>query len=88
MSHKNKNLLKDELIGLNIEIIESKNKDNLKIKGKIIDETKFTITILQKNKQKKLMKKNIKIKVKYRGQDHIIDCEKIQKRPEERLKIR
>lgn len=88
MLQKKKNLLKYELIGLNAEIIESKNRDNIGIKGKIIDETKHTLVVSQGKKQKRFMKKNIKIKINVENKHYIIDCKKIQKRPEERLKLR
>ncbi len=88
MKKKAKNVLKHELIGLSAEVVESKNKRNTGIKGKIIDETKNTITISQKNKKKRLIKKNIKIIVKIKNNQYKIDCDKIRKRPEERLKLR
>ncbi|HHE67562.1 MAG TPA: ribonuclease P protein subunit, partial [Candidatus Parcubacteria bacterium] len=34
-----------ELIGQEIEIIDSQNKSNLHLKGKIVDETKYTLKI-------------------------------------------
>ena len=37
-----KDIAKHELIGLTIEIIDSKNKDNIGIKGVVINETKNT----------------------------------------------
>ncbi len=40
-----KNLRKHEFIGLEIEVIESKNKSQKGIKGKVIDETKNTLKI-------------------------------------------
>jgi len=81
-------LLKHELIGLSAEVVKSNNKHNIGIKGKIIDETKHTLIIIHNKIKKRLMKKNIKIKVRFNHKDYIIDCKKIQKRPEERLKLR
>jgi len=36
-----------ELIGQEIEITNSKNKSNIGLKGKIVDETKYTIKIIK-----------------------------------------
>ncbi len=72
---------KDELIGLVIEVVGSKNKTLVGLKGKIIDETKNTI-ILQNGKIKKLMKSHIQIKIN----NKIIEGKSLQKRPEDRIK--
>tara|TARA_Y100000310_G_C20685139_1_gene818489 strand:- start:108 stop:347 length:240 start_codon:yes stop_codon:yes gene_type:complete len=71
-----------ELIGREIKILESKNKDNQKIKGKIVDETKYTIKVSHQGKIKTLLKNNIKFKI----DDLIIEGKTITKRPEERIK--
>ena len=74
-----------ELIGEAIEIVDSKNKSNLGIKGKIVDETKETITVAQDNgKDVVLMKQIITFKLMKSGK--IISGEVIAKRPEDRLK--
>ncbi|MEK6905573.1 MAG: ribonuclease P protein subunit [Nanoarchaeota archaeon] len=74
-----------ELIGEAIEIVSSKNKSNLGIKGKIIDETKETITVAQDNgKDVVLMKQIVTFKLMKSGK--IISGEVIAKRPEDRLK--
>ncbi len=74
-----------ELIGEVIEIVDSKNKSNLGIKGKIVDETKETITVAQDNgKDVVLMKQIITFKLMKSGK--IISGEVIAKRPEDRLK--
>ena len=52
-----KNLEKGELIGLNIEVIKSKNKANIGIKGKVIDETKNMVIVKSEKGIKKLIKK-------------------------------
>ncbi|MFH1209571.1 MAG: ribonuclease P protein subunit [archaeon] len=54
--------LKSLLIGSYIEIIESKNKSLIGLKGKVIDQTKNTITIDCKNKTKKIILSQVKIK--------------------------
>lgn len=73
-----------ELIGQEIEILKSKNKDNLKLKGKIVDETKYTFKVSYQGEIKTLMKNNITFKIK--KDNLIIEGKTITKRPEERIK--
>ena len=80
-----KEIFPHELIGETIEVMSSKNKSNLGIKGKIIDESKETITVAQDNgKDVVLMKQIITFKLMKSGK--IISGEVIAKRPEDRLK--
>ena len=73
-----KEIEKDEWIGLKAKIYYNDNK----FKGKIIDETKNTITIKTKDGEKKFLKQNLKIEI-----DGItLDGKKLTKRPEERIK--
>ena len=57
-----KNIVRDELIGKEANVFDAKNPSVKGIKGKIIDETKSTLIIKQKNKRKRIFKKNITIK--------------------------
>jgi len=69
---------KDEWIGLATKI-----HYNEKIfEGKIIDETKNTITIKTKDSVKKILKQNAKIEIN----GNLIDTKKLTIRPEERIK--
>ncbi len=70
------------LIGKHAEVIDAKNKSLVGIKGKIIDETKNTITIETKKGAKKIIKNQVTIKVN----DKVIEGKKIAKRMEDRLK--
>ena len=76
-------ILKDELIGKEVRVIGSKNKDNIGIEGKIIDETKNTITVLGKSK-KKLLKSQIKLM--FINERLAVDGQLLAGRPEERIK--
>jgi len=81
-----KDLIKIELIGLNVEVIDSKNKSNIGLHGKIIDETKATLTI-EKNKQKKqVFKNNIILNLKINNKIIKINGNKLIGRPKERIK--
>lgn len=81
-------LKKGELIGRTAKITDAKNKANIGLEGKIIDETKNTLTIKTKKGRKKLIKKNITLKMKINNSEITINGEEIQAAPEERIKIR
>ncbi|MAG47796.1 hypothetical protein CL617_04275 [archaeon] len=49
------------LIGSKIKVKDSKNKTLIGLQGKVIDETKNTITIEHNNKVKKLIRSQVKI---------------------------
>ena len=83
-----KDIIRYELIGLNTEVIDSKNKSNIGIKGKIIDETKFTIIIKDKGKRKRLFKNNIILKIKINKQAITVPGTKLSGQPKERIKSR
>jgi len=79
-----KNVIREGLIGLSIKVIKAKNKSNEGIEGKIIDETKHTIKIKQKNKEKMLMKKNITLEIP--DKNVRVKGDLLIGRPEERIK--
>ncbi len=81
-----KNLIYHELIGLNLEVIESKNKNIVGTKGKIIDETKNLIIIKKNNEEKKIIKKNSKFKICLEEKDVFIDGGLLVGSPEKRTK--
>lgn len=72
---------KSELIGSIIEIIGSKNKTLIGLKGKVIDETKNTLTI-QGEKTKKIIKSHITFKIN----NVIIEGKNISLRSEDRIR--
>ena len=71
-----------EFIGEKVEITESKNKEQLNIKGTIIDETKNTFTIKTQTKTIKILKKDKNFTIN----NEKIEGNKITKEPEERIK--
>lgn len=80
------NQFQAELVGKNIQVIESTNPSERGMAGKIIDETRSTIKIEKKGKQKVLFKSNIKFRIGSEKPGQIIDGKKLAKRSEERLK--
>ncbi len=81
-----KNLVRHELIGLEIEVINSKNPSLDGIKGKIIEETKNTLKIKTKNKMKIVNKNQVTLKTNFKGKITIIDGSLLVGRPEDRIK--
>lgn len=73
-----------ELIGEEIKVVDSTNKSDLGIAGKVIDETKMTLKIDQQGKIKTVLKSNITIKLFKTGE--LISGSIISKRPEDRIK--
>ena len=81
-------IVKQELIGLDITIVDAKNQDLIGLKGKVIDETKNTMTIEQDNKTKKILKNQIIFNTKVDNKTIQINGKLLVGRPEERLKRR
>ena len=86
MKFKLKDIIKYELIGLQIKVADSRNKANVGLSGKIINETKFTITIKTNKGKKMLLKNNIKIETKVKNKKIEIDGKLLVGRPEDRVK--
>jgi len=81
-----KDILKYEFIGLKAEVVDSRNKANIGIKGKIVDETRNTLVIETSRGRKKLMKENITVMVMFDNKKIKIRGKLLVGRPEERIK--
>lgn len=81
-----KNLARDELIGLHVKIKDCKDPSLIKKSGLIIFETKNTLHIEIKNKKKIIAKKTAKFEFEYGGNKITLDGSKIAYRPEDRIK--
>lgn len=80
-----KDIIRHELIGLEAEIVKAKNLSLIGIKGKIIDETRNTITIKNK-KMKKILKEQAIFNLKIENKIVQINGKLLVGRPEDRLK--
>ena len=80
---KLKEVLKGELIGKTIEIVEATNKNLVGLKGKIVDETK---NMLELEDGKKLVKKQITINMTIGNEIITLEGKHLMGRPEDRLK--
>ena len=76
------NLVKKEFIGSYIEVIDSKNKTLVGLKGKVVDETKFTLKINTTKGIKRLIKAHVLLKI----DNNLVKGDKIVGRPEDRIK--
>lgn len=83
-----KDILKLELIGVNMKVVNSENKSNIGINGRIVDETKNTISVKTPKGIKKLMKKQNTFQLESGNMKFIIKGELLMHRPEERIKLR
>ncbi|MCD6367930.1 MAG: ribonuclease P protein subunit [Candidatus Aenigmarchaeota archaeon] len=83
-----KNLIRHEFIGLEIKVIESKNKNLVGISGKVIDETKNTIKIESRDKKEKIIPKNGNVfEFTLPRNKRVTICgDEIRVRPEDRIK--
>lgn len=87
LSEMDSEVLKRELIGLEIEVADSRNTSDKGIKGKIIDETKNCLIIKTKDKEeKRLIKENITFRIPSKGIE--IKGDALTGRAEERIKKR
>lgn len=74
----------EELIGEEIIIVDSTNKSEIGISGKVIDETKNMLTLDNQGKLKKIMKQNVTLKIIRTGM--VVEGRAIFKRSEDRIK--
>ena len=79
------NILLNELIGLQVQVIESSNKQIVGIGGKIVDETKFMFTLSTPNGMKRLAKSSSRWKFEYDGKESEFDGARLTRRPYERM---
>jgi ribonuclease P protein subunit POP4 len=84
-----KNLVRHELIGLPVEIVDSSNKFQIGIEGRIVDETKNLLVIETKDELKKIQKKNSSFIFKIpSGKKVKVEGRMLIARPEDRIKIK
>lgn len=81
------NLVKHELIGLKVKVVESSNKKNIGIKGRVINETRNILVIEKSNgKEVKLSKETNVFVFELDGKNVRIDGKVLVGRPEDRIK--
>jgi ribonuclease P protein subunit POP4 len=83
---KTTNILRHELIGLDVEVVNAQNESLIGIKGVVVDETKNCLIIGTEEGEKKVLKKGVEIKTKVDGKEIIITGDFLVGKPEERIK--
>ncbi|MBT4174931.1 ribonuclease P protein subunit [archaeon] len=81
-----KNLIRHELIGLEVEVVKGNNLNQVGIKGKIVEETRNTLIMSTDKGEKKLLKKDVTLKIKLNNKLVEMDGERLVGKPEERIK--
>lgn len=81
-----KNILLHELIGLECDIIEARNKSQVGLHGRIVDETMKTIVLSGPQSRKIIPKKGSKFRLKLNKKKIDIVGDFIIARPEDRIK--
>ena len=80
------NLIRHELIGLDVKIVNDTNPCNLYISGTVVGETRNTLTIMQDSVQKMISKNNALFQFSLPSQDVQVEGVKLIGRPEDRVK--
>ena len=88
MNFNKKRLARSELIGLDVEVIESENHFNRGLKGKIIDETKNIFIVKTEKGKKSIIKDQCVFEFKFKEKNIKINGKSLTTRPEERIKQR
>lgn len=81
------NILLHELIGLEAEVIDSRNRSQVGIRGRIIDETMKTLLLETPKGRKRVFKRDVKLLVELPdGTLVLVEGRELLGRPEDRLK--
>ncbi|MDD5416360.1 MAG: ribonuclease P protein subunit [Candidatus Aenigmarchaeota archaeon] len=83
-----KNLIRHELIGLKIKVLESTNKSQIEMSGEVVDETEKTLLIKTKKGNKRVEKKNSTFMFKLGDKQIKVSGSRIAMKPENRVKIK
>jgi ribonuclease P protein subunit POP4 len=86
MSITKNNIHKHELIGMTAIVKSASDKGHVDMKGRIVDETKNTLTLEIAGSEKMLPKKGTVLTVELKGGPVNVDCGRLTYRPEDRIK--
>lgn len=82
-----KNLVRHELIGLEVKVVNSSNPSQIGIKGRVVDETRQMLVIQTKNGEKRIEKKSCLFVFRLPdGKKLQVDGKILVGRPEDRIK--
>ncbi len=80
------NVLRHELIGLDVKVVKDSNPDNISITGKVIDETRNMIVIRQREEAKRVAKRDALFLFTLPGAKVEVEGSALIGRPEDRVK--
>ena len=86
MQLNQKDVIRSELIGTAVKIVDSKNPSLIGKEGKIIDETKNSFKIAYNDKTKVILKEQVTLDIKFKNQTIRVDGKLFVGRPEDRIK--
>jgi ribonuclease P protein subunit POP4 len=82
-----RNILRHELIGLDVEVVQDRNPSNISIRGRVIDESRNTLVIQQEGRAKRVAKGTAVFR--FRLPDRVVvevEGSALVGRPEDRVK--
>ncbi|MGH2638391.1 MAG: ribonuclease P protein component 1 [Rhabdochlamydiaceae bacterium] len=82
--YNNKNIVLHELIGLQAEVINSSDRSQIGIKGRIIDETKNLLYLSDNTHTRRIVKKSSTFRFSDGKNRFVVEGEEINFRPYER----
>jgi ribonuclease P protein subunit POP4 len=85
LDYNNKNIVLHELIGLDVEVTNCSDPDQIGISGRVVDETKNTLLIAAGKGTRRAIKKNSTFRFRKGSKSFIVDGEEINFRPHERI---
>lgn len=83
---KRRDFMKQEFIGLNVEVIGSAHPGYRDISGIVVDETRNTLTIEVNGREKMIPKPGNDFQFTFQGKKIAIKGDEIRHRPEDRIK--
>jgi len=83
---KKDEILKAELIGKHVKVVDAENKGLIGIEGTIVDETRNTLKVETNNGEKTLVKDQVTITMEHKGNTFEVNGKLLVNRPEERIK--
>ena len=80
------NVVKHELIGLTVKVVNAKNSALVGIQGKVVDETRNTLVIETSDGEKTVLKEQVQLETVVADETVLIDGKTLVARSEDRLK--
>jgi len=78
--------MKREFIGLEVEIVSSTHPGYVRLAGKVVDETKNTLSIERDGRERMVPKGGNEFQFTYGGEKIVVHGNEIKHRPEDRIK--